>query len=247
MITRFQLGLPLLLVLSAAGLMGQEVAYLDLVDVKPRTDLRSPPSPPPVCREDGSCSGEGVGFGSISCGAEARGEPRALKTTLVSLDRFVYAPDDALEIEIKVENVGSVDMSIPWTPHLADLQPADEKQRFHYSSFAIILELSSLEDNRHHEVIEAAKLYGVAENPATLKVLRPGEWVRLRVKAKLAFSSEKLRGDADYSAIIVPELRSETFVPNVKNGGYGTDIANEYPRRLYCPGLILRISKESWQ
>jgi hypothetical protein len=154
---------------------------------------------------------------------------------------------DSAEMDIRIENVGSVQMSIPWSPHLADLQPADEKQRFHYSSLAIILELTNVADNRQRATVEAAKLYSVRENPTTLKVLKPGEWVRLRMKADLAISAEKLRGDVVYSASAVPELRSETFIPNLENGGYGTDIANEYPRRLYGPGLILRITKESWR
>src|SRR5437660_1649442 len=146
-------------------------------------------------------------------------------------------------MEIKIENVGSVEMAIPWSPHLADLQPADEKQSFHYLSFAIILNLANSPDNKQHEIVEAAKLYGVAEKPTSLMVLKPSEWLRLRVKAKLAVSSEKLKGNADYWASIVPELRSETFVPNVKYGGYGTDIANEYPRRLSGLALMLRIVK----
>jgi hypothetical protein len=116
----------------------------------------------------------------------------------------------------------------------------DATQRFHYSSFAIILNLASSADDKQHQVIEAAKLYGVAENPASLVVLKPGEWLRLRVRAKLAVSSEKLKSNIDFWASIVPELRSETFVPNVKTGGYGTDIVNEYPRRLPGPDLMLR-------
>ena len=237
----------ILLLLSATGLTAQEVAFLDLVDVKPRTELRAPPWPPPVCKEDGSCTASGGSSGSISCGAVALGEPRALKTTLVSLDRFAYAPEDTPEIEVNIENVGSVDMTIPWSPHLADLQPADETRSFHYLSLALLLQLTSEADKRKKEIIEAARLYGSVENPATLKVLKPGQWIRLRIKAKLAISSEKLRGNADYWASAVPELRSETFVPNLKNGGYGTDIANDYPRRLYGPGLMLRIGKESRQ
>jgi hypothetical protein len=49
-----------------------------------------------------------------------------------------------------------------------------------------------------------------------------------------------LKSNIDFWASIVPELRSETFVPNVKTGGYGTDIVNEYPRRLPGPDLMLR-------
>ena len=245
MMTRLQLGVGFLLMLSAAALRGQEVAYLDLVDIKSRTELRSPPLPPPVCKEDGTCTVSGNGFGSISCRGVQRVEPRALKTTLISLDRFVYASDDAAEMEIRIENVGSVEVSIPWSPDLADLQPADETQKFHYSSFAIVLNLASQADRNQHEAIEAAKLYGVAEAPATWKILKPGEWVRVRIKTKLAASSGKLKNGADYSVNILPQLRSETFIPNVNYGGYGTDIANEYPRRVSGPDLMLRIVRKS--
>lgn len=246
MIVRPQLVIGLLLLVSATALMSQEVGYLDLVDIKPRSDLRSPPLPPPVCDADGTCSASGNAIGiSISCGAEALREPRALKTTLVSLDRFAYAPDDAAEMEIRVENVGRVEMSIPWSPHLADLQPADEKQGFHYFSFAVILELTNRTDKGHKEIIEAVKLYGAAEKPATLMVLKPGEWFRLRLRAKLSVPSERLKEGSDYGAGVVPELRSETFIPNVKDGGYSTDIANDYPRRLSGPDLALRITEKS--
>jgi len=246
MMTHLQLGGAFLLMLATTAVMGQEVAYLDLVDVKPRTELRSPPLPPPVCNQDGICSASGNSVGiSISCGAEGLGEPRAIKTTLISLDRFAYAADDAAEMEIKIENVGRVDMTIPWSPHLSELQPVDEKQRFHYLSFAVILELANPADKGHKEIIEAAKLYGAAEKPATLTILKPGEWLRLRLRVKLAVPSGKLKEGSDYWAIVVPEFRSETFIPNVKDGGYSTAIANDYPRRLSGPDLALRISEKS--
>jgi hypothetical protein len=242
MMPRLQLGLALLLLLSATALTAQEVAYLDLVEVKPRTELRAPPSPPPICKEDGTCTfSGGIGGGSIGDGVEGPNEPRALKTTLLSLDRFAYAPDDAAEMEIKIENVGSVAMAIPCNSNLADLQPADEKQSFHYRSFAIILKLTNAANKSQQLIMEATHLYGIPENPDTLKVLKPGEWLRLRIKTKLAVYSDKLKAGSDYSASVFPQLRSETFVPNLKYGGYSTDIANEYPRRLSGPELTLRI------
>lgn len=239
----FQVGIPLMLVLSTARLNGQEVAYLDLVGVKPRTELRSPPVPPPVCKEDGTCTVTGNSFGSVSCGGTARGERRALKTTLVSLDRFAYTPDDSAEIEIRIENVGIVNISIPWSPHLADLQPEDEKQSFQYSSLAIMLELTRSQVDKHREIIEAAKLYGTARVPSSLTVLKPGQLVRLRVKTELAVSSKKLQDEADYQANLAAELRSEVFIPNLSYGGYSTDVANEYPQRVYGPDLLLHIIK----
>ncbi|HZS29382.1 MAG TPA: hypothetical protein VFB76_19310 [Candidatus Angelobacter sp.] len=243
MMPRLQLALAFLLPLSATALMAQEVAYLDLVDGKPRTELRAPSPPPPVCKEDGTCTfSGGIGGGSVGDGVEGPNEPRALKTTLLSLDRFAYAPDDAAEMEIKIENVGSVDMAIPWNPNLADFQPADEKQGFHYRSFVIVLKLTNAADKSQQLIMEAAHLYGIPGKPETLKVLKPGDWLRLRIKTKLATYTDKLKAGSDYSASVLPQLRLETFVPNLKYGSYSTDIANEYPRRLSGPELMLRIS-----
>jgi hypothetical protein len=248
MLPGLQFGLFILLLLSASALRGQEVGYLDLVGSAPRTELRHPEPPPPVCKEDGTCIASGSTIGvSIGDGGLGANEPKALKTTLLSLDRFAYLPDDAAEMEIKIENVGSVDMVVPWSPHLADLQPADKKQTFHYRSFAAVLNLTNTADKSQLSIIEAAHLYGITERPDTLKTLKPGEWLRLRIKTKLAAYADKLKTDSDYSVSVLPQLRSETFVPNVKYGGYGTDIANEYPRSISGPELTLRIVKNGTQ
>jgi hypothetical protein len=245
---RLQFGLLIVLLLSASALRGQEVAYLDLVGVTPRTELRHPDPPPFVCKEDGTCMASGSVIGvSIGDGGMGANEPKALKTTLLSLDRFAYTPDDAAVMEIKIENVGSVDMMIPWCPHLADLQPADEKQTFHYRSFAAVFKLTNSADKSQQSIIESAHLYGITENPDTLKTLKRGEWLLLRIKAKLAVYPDNLKTDSDYSASVLPQLRSDTFVPNVKNGGYGTDIVNEYPRSLSGPEITLRITRNSKQ
>lgn len=180
-------------------------------------------------------------------GVIGKDEPKALKTALLSLDRFAYAPDDSAEMEIKIENVGSVEMIIPWDPHLADLQPADEKQSFHYRSFAVVLHLTNTANKSQESIFEAAHLYGVTEKPDTLRILKPREWLRLRIKTKLAASSDKLKIGAEYSASVLPQLRSETFVPNLRFGGYSTDITNDYPRRLSGPELTLAITKGDTQ
>jgi hypothetical protein len=238
----------MLLLLSASALRGQEVGYLDLVGLTPRTKLRHPEPPPPVCKEGGTCSVSGSVIGvSIGDGGLGANEHKALKTTLLSLDRFAYVPDDVVEMEIKIENTGSVDMVVPWSPHLADLQPADETQTFHYRSFAAVLKLTNTADKSQQSIIEAAHLYGITERPDTLKTLKPGEWLRLRFKTKLAAYTDKLKTDSDYSASVLPQLRSETFVPNVKYGGYETDIANEHQRILSGPELTLRIVKKDAQ
>jgi hypothetical protein len=232
-----QVAMAVLLCASPA-LIAQEVAYLNLLGVTPRREFRAPKAPDPVC-EDGVCTGGGVGSGSVGCGAPARDEPRALKTTLVSLDRFSYTAGDELEMEVRIENVGSLAMDIPWSPHLSDLQPADETLAFSYSSLYLSLLLRRPDGQTEDILVES--LYGVQGRAGSLLTLRPGQWVRLRMETTLSVPVEKLAEDGRWSANVTYGLRSEKFVPNVKFGGYSTSIENQYPRYLSGNPVALQI------
>lgn len=225
----------------ALPLAAQEAGYLNLLDVAPRTQLRAPAPPPPVCDENGCSVSGGIGGGSIGCGAGSPNDPRALKTTLVFLDRLSYSAGDPVEMEIRIENVGRVAMEIPWSPHLADLQPADETARFSYSNLYIALVLRTGDDAIY--VPAATELYGNPEHPGTLLSLQPGEWVRLRLRTALAVPVAKIKDDDLWSANVTSGLRSETFVPHIKYGGFSTDIANLYPRQLSGAPFVLEIRK----
>ena len=239
--TWFQFVLVALMV-CASPLLAQEVGYLNLLGVKARTRLRAPAPPPPVCK-DGVCSAGGsIGSAGIGCGAGALNEPRALKTTLVSLDRFSYTPEQQAEVEIKIENAGSVDMTIPLSPHLADLQPADETLPFNYSSLSLSMDIEGLHGRRVSR--PTMDLYGRPEVEGSLITLKPGEWIRVRVQTSLAVSAEKLDvADSRWLANVSYELQSTQFLPNVKDGGYGTSSTNIYPRQLSGPPVTLEIRK----
>src|SRR5579883_1081265 len=57
------------LLLVSTGAAGQELAYLDLTGVTPRTTLRYPAAPPPICN-NGSCTASGGSIGmAVGCGA----------------------------------------------------------------------------------------------------------------------------------------------------------------------------------
>jgi hypothetical protein len=161
------------------------------------------------------------------------------------LDRLSYIVGDQVEMEIKIENVGRVAMEIPWSPHLADLQPADETLPFSYSSMYITLLLRDSEGQVGAPVV--VNLYGNHKHAGTLLVLRPEEWVRLRLQTALTIPVEKLKESSGWSANVSYGLRSEKFVPNVKLGGYFTDIANDYPRQLSGAPVALEIRKPEAQ
>lgn len=233
--------ISVVLLFCALPLAAQEVGYLNLLSVVPRTQLRAPAPPPPVCDENGCSASGGIGGGSIGCGAGSLDDPRALKSTLVFLDRLSYSAGESVEMEIRIENVGRVAMGIPWSPHLADLQPADETARFSYSNLFIDLVLRTRDGEI--DVPAATELYGNPEHPGTLLILQPGEWVRLRLNMALALPVAQIRDGDPWSANVRSGLRSETFVPNVKSGGFSTDIVNLYPHQLSGTPLVVEIRK----
>jgi hypothetical protein len=61
----------------------------------------------------------------------------ALQATLQSMNRTHYRLADEPIFEFKVQNVGSTLIEIPFSPHLADLQPSDPGQKFSVKHLAI--------------------------------------------------------------------------------------------------------------
>jgi hypothetical protein len=56
----------------------------------------------------------------------------SVQTTLVWLDRDEYSETDQPKFEVRVLNIGSVPIKIPFSPHLADFQPKDPVAKFSY-------------------------------------------------------------------------------------------------------------------
>jgi hypothetical protein len=235
------LAIPLLF---STGAIAQEVGYLDLTGVTPRTNLRYPPSPPPkVNCKNLVCSGIGGGFAStaIACGFGRRDDPRAIQTTVTWFDRVDYHIDDDIEFEIKLENTGSETMLIPWTPHLADLQPADDSKAF--DSLELDLNLDIKRDPIAI-TLPLTILYGSKETANTVVELHPGEWVRLRSSVKLVVY-EAFRKHVNeepgvaWQATARFGYRHDSFHPSP--GGSFTSIANDYPRNPLGSPRLLRI------
>ena len=142
----------------------QVIAFLDLTGVKPQLDLRYPPSPPAKCNKEGVCSGGGYSGMSIACGGAAPGE---LQVNLTYLDRSEYFDGDTAEIETTIENVGKIPLQIPWTPHLAGLQPEDESAKFGVYELQVGLFLNWGE--RYSISLGWLNLYGDPTQPGTMR------------------------------------------------------------------------------
>jgi len=127
--TRKMRATALLVALMGLGsvVAAQEVASIDLTGLRPRIDLRYPPSPPAKCNQEGVCVSGGYGGMSVACWGSVPGE---LRIDLTYLDRSEYGDGDVTEIEATIENAGRVPLQIPSSPHLADLQPSDESAEF---------------------------------------------------------------------------------------------------------------------
>lgn len=220
------------LVALAPAVAAQEVAYIDLTGGAQRIQLRHPPAPPPKCDDQGTCVGGGLGGGSVSCGAEDRRDPRALRVSITWLNSIAYVRTDQLEIEFKLENVGSVPLAIPVSPHLADLQPSDANQKFEYYSLSLVVV---------GNLTKPLALYGNAQHTGSLLTLNPGEWIRVRGTTAFTMTDAQWdeaseRGDKYITATFW--LRRVSFVP--QPGGYFSHNANLYPRHLPGPEVLVR-------
>lgn len=176
--------LTLALAIAAASLStcsAQEVAFLDLTNVTAHVDLRRP---------KGSSAGAGPYNGqdaTYPC-FDPTHQMGALRASLVSLDRTHYQVEDEPTFEVTLENVGSALIGIPFSPHLADLQPTNPGQKFAYSELQITLWIAAGEQwstNTGGGMV----LYGSPEHASTMLSLKPGEWVRVIGRGHLSLDS----------------------------------------------------------
>jgi hypothetical protein len=220
----------------------QEVKFVDLTTTEQRIALRTTPPPPQQVRRnpDGSFSTVGSASGVLigDCGIGAS-EPRALRTTVTWLDRPSYAAGDSIEWEMKVENVGSVPMTLGISPHLSDLQPPDASEPFNYEETGVGL---SVRDE--HGVIDLAhvSVYGSDSQPGTLVELKVGEWVRLRSRSKLDFPNIRNAQTLQGEAVARFWLHHGKITP--APGTYGTDLVNQCPKASEGAGPHIVISRQ---
>ena len=158
--------------------VAQEVGFVDLTQIVTRTQLRHP-----APRSDEATDRRGGGgiFDSRHDNCDVPNAPKdvgALRTTLVWLDRDKYAVGDHQKFEVRIENVGSVPVELPFSPHLADLQPVDASQKFGYSVMRVEFWIGGTRWEWTSSEGEVA-LYGASQHPGTMLTMHPGEWVRI--------------------------------------------------------------------
>ena len=209
-------------------LPAQEVKYIDLSVAPQRTQLRHPPTPP--CK-DGVCGG--YGGGGVADDAPDKSAPHALGVYLLRVDPTEVNPAQPFEAEFRVLNTGLAPIEIPVSPHLSDLQPADESAPFSYFSLTLVV---SIEGDWRHPAFAFVELYGMKEHDGTMLALRPGEWIHVKAKMQPRYSPPE-------SATVGLSgrfwLRRNRFTPHA--GGDFTMMENVYPNVTPTPSLTVRV------
>ncbi len=154
----------------------QQAGSIDLTQIEARDELRRPPA-----RQGDATELRGMVAPVNSCGQIPKDAP-AVQTTLVWVDREEYSPGDKIKFEVRILNTGSVPLALPFSPHLADLQPADPGPKVGYSQTRVSLEFSSVLRNVSFTAPGGGgnvNLYGDESHPGTMLTLRPGEWAQI--------------------------------------------------------------------
>lgn len=163
----------------AAVTSAQEVQYIDLTASPQRTALRFPP--PEELANGKAGIGAGGGGGSVGdCAPDIR-DPHAAAVYLDSVDASEIDPDKPFAVEFRFVNTGRLPLNIPVSPNLSDLQPADPSVPFSYLSLALAVRI-------HNRIGSSGyiQLYGTGDHKGTTRVLRPGEWIRVKADLKLS-------------------------------------------------------------
>lgn len=206
---------------TLSGKSGQEVGYLDLTTavVGQRT------------HEPTTGSGSGMGIGS-----SVRTRPeilQPLRISIVSLGSTKYKVDDDVVYEIKVENTGHEHLMIPWDPKQSHIEPEGTPTEYSYRIASIALRLSHA--GKRFESLGSNLLFGRTGVPGSFMKIAPGEWVRVRAKARLSPPQSSQLDDTQESECSV----SARVVWTIRNAhvsrradGYHEDVTTEGPENI---------------
>jgi hypothetical protein len=166
----------------------QEIASLDLTKVNRRVDLRRPQATSPV-------TGGYSGTEQTTPCFDSKSKAGALSASLLSLDRTHYRLEDEPIFEVTVENAGFTTIRIPFSPHLADLQPDDPAKKFAYSQLNITLWIAAGDDRWSANTGGDIVLYGDDHHAGTMLSLNPGQWARVVGTGRFTLPGDPLKDE----------------------------------------------------
>jgi hypothetical protein len=102
-----------------------------------------------------------------------------LRLTLMELDRTAYRRFDPVEFQVLIENIGTVPLMIPWSGQTKELAA---KSMTDTVRAVIALHLRDSAGRLHYGT--GASLWGAADPPESMNVLRPGEKAVVKAPAE---------------------------------------------------------------
>ena len=169
--------LAIIAVLMVFDCLAQEAGFVDLTKVTPRLDLRRPAL-------SHGMSGANSEINQILDCSNPANNRASLRTDLLTLQPPQVAIGDRPVFEVIVENVDSNPMRIPFSPHLADLQPKDPGKKFAYFEMQVGVWVAGGQEWSANTG-GVISLYGNENHPATMLTLNPGESIRIVGKGRV--------------------------------------------------------------
>lgn len=155
----------------------QEVQFIDLTSASQRVALRFPH---PAPSQSGTGFVGGGGGGSVGdCAPDIR-DPHAAAVYLDGMDGKKIDPARSFEAEFRFVNSGRAPITVPISPDLSDLQPADPTVSFSYLDLGLAVRVRSDVASTGY-----VRLYGSVDHGGTTRVLKPGEWIRVKANLML--------------------------------------------------------------
>lgn len=225
------------LLLCSVFLGAQEVKFIDLRNLQPKTALRFQPGVPLCPPEQKPCVVNGYGGEIVDEGRPDLHDPHALGISLDSISTTNITLDP-FEMELRVINTGSAAIDVPVWGDLSDLQPADPLQPFNYLSLSVLVSMAK-PFSAEPDGMSAVVLYGSADRPETIISLKPGQWIRVKARMKLNPVPTKRLYDLQLNPSFW--LDRDQFTPQPEGGFFR--ITHLHTNEIsYYPGITVNFS-----
>ncbi|HXH48718.1 MAG TPA: hypothetical protein VNM47_05050, partial [Terriglobia bacterium] len=137
---------------------------------------------------DNSCNGMIDGWWGTAIGSPARSCPFEL--LLLSVDTSELTDDIAVFVLLRLQNVGHEAASVPWITDPDQIELPDGNGNFDFVEADLRAKIAQDGGTTYFRI--PVRLYGAKDAPGSLKEIRPGDYVELRVGVVLDRSAAML-------------------------------------------------------
>jgi len=146
---------------------GQAIPVVDIVDIVPRNRIHEPT----IVSTSGGRSGGNL---------DASPQESSLKMEILSAKAANDTSQPTMIFQVRLQNAGPENFTIPIDPNLADFEPEQAKDSYSYTSAHVFVLLEETKG-----ILQGVSLYGSREITGSLKELHPGESIEIRARTPL--------------------------------------------------------------